>query len=79
MSQPTIRAPQDRRALVAVDLGAESCRISLLRWHGDTAEITLVHRFPNGPVRTLDTLHWDVLHLYGEMLAALRQIGRAHV
>jgi rhamnulokinase len=24
--------PEDRRALVAVDLGAESCRVSLLRW-----------------------------------------------
>ena len=24
--------PQDKRALIAVDLGAESCRVSLLRW-----------------------------------------------
>lgn len=43
-------APKDRRALVAVDLGAESCRVSLLRWHADKPEITLVHRFANGPV-----------------------------
>ncbi|HVG27419.1 MAG TPA: hypothetical protein VM865_07420 [Acidobacteriaceae bacterium] len=26
----------DRRALVAIDLGAESCRVSLLRWTGAT-------------------------------------------
>ena len=30
------RIPKDKRALVAVDLGAESCRVSLLRWHTAT-------------------------------------------
>ena len=34
-------------ALVAVDLGAESCRVSLLRWIDGPAEIQLVHRFAN--------------------------------
>ncbi len=56
------RAPQipdARRALVAVDLGAESCRVSLLRWHGDVPEITLVHRFANGPVDR-GGLHWPL-------------------
>src|SRR5207237_10445541 len=33
----------------------------------------VVHRFPNVGVRTLDTLHWDVLRLYGEMVAGLRR------
>jgi rhamnulokinase len=32
----------------------------------------VLHRFPNGPVRTLDSLHWDVLRLYNEMLHTLR-------
>jgi rhamnulokinase len=53
------RVANDTRALVAVDLGAESCRVSLLRWHGDTAEVTLVHRFPNGPVED-DGLRWPL-------------------
>ncbi len=53
------RVPKDKRALVAVDLGAESCRVSLLRWPGDTAEIALVHRFPNGPVED-DGLRWPL-------------------
>ncbi len=44
--EPTI---SDRRARVAIDLGAESCRVSLLRWANGRAEITEVHRFPNGP------------------------------
>ncbi len=42
-----------------MDLGAESCRVSLLRWQGDTAEITVVHRFPNGPVEE-DGLRWPL-------------------
>ncbi len=54
-----LRIPNDKRALVAVDLGAESCRVSLLRWHDGTAEITLVHRFPNGPVED-DGLRWPL-------------------
>ena len=41
--------PSDRRALVAVDLGAESCRVSLLRWVEGKAAISLVHRFANAP------------------------------
>ena len=33
--------------LVAVDLGAESCRVSLLRWIEGQPEIRLIHRFAN--------------------------------
>ena len=51
--------PKDKRALVAVDLGAESCRVSLLRWHDDTPAIALVHRFPNGPVED-NGLRWPL-------------------
>ena len=35
-----------------------------------------VHRFPNVPVRTRGTLHWDVLRLFDEMLDGLRAAGR---
>ena len=52
--------PRDRRALVAVDLGAESCRVSLLRWRNDAPEITLVHRFLNSPVQHGDCLCWPL-------------------
>ena len=41
--------PADARASIAVDLGAESCRVSLLRWLDGKPEITLVHRFANAP------------------------------
>src|SRR5216684_9218668 len=52
--------PADKRASIAVDLGAESCRVSLLRWLDDKAEITLVHRFANAPREVNGGLHWDL-------------------
>ncbi|HEX2917846.1 MAG TPA: FGGY family carbohydrate kinase, partial [Edaphobacter sp.] len=52
--------PEDRRASIAVDLGAESCRVSLLRWVGSSPRIELVHRFGNGPVQRQDGLHWPL-------------------
>ncbi|WP_433969243.1 rhamnulokinase [Tunturiibacter gelidiferens] len=52
--------PQDTRALIAVDLGAESCRVSLLRWVAGGSEITLVHRFANAPREADGGLRWDL-------------------
>ena len=40
-------------------------------------ELTEVHRFSNDPVRLPDGLHWDVLRLYREVLAGLREATRA--
>jgi rhamnulokinase len=58
--------------LLAFDLGAESGRGVLGLFDGRELRLEVVHRFPNGGVRTRDTLHWDVLRLYGEMLQTLR-------
>src|SRR4051812_20341589 len=57
--------------ILAFDLGAESGRGVLGLFDGSKLSLEVIHRFGNGPVRTLDTLHWDVLHLHAEMLAAL--------
>ena len=48
------------RARIAIDLGAESCRVSLLRWHGSRPAIEVVHRISNGPVHRADGLHWPI-------------------
>ena len=52
--------PNDQRASIAVDLGAESCRVSLLRWKNGRASIELVHRFPNNPREIDGGLRWDL-------------------
>ncbi|MFG2072912.1 rhamnulokinase [Nonomuraea maritima] len=58
----------------AVDLGASSGRVMVADL-SDGLSLTEVHRFPNGPVRVADRLHWDILGLYREILAGLRDAG----
>ncbi len=58
---------------LAFDLGAESGRAILGSFDGERLGLEVIHRFENGVVRTLDTLHWDVLHLWREMLVGLRK------
>jgi rhamnulokinase len=62
--------------LAAVDVGASSGRVMAARVGADRLELHEVHRFPNRPVRTAGTLHWDVLALYGGILDGLREAGR---
>jgi rhamnulokinase len=66
------------KKLLAFDLGAESGRGVLGLFDGQRLRLEVVHRFGNGPVRTLEALHWDVLRLYSEMLAALRRCAAEH-
>src|SRR3954467_1369882 len=62
--------------LAAVDLGASSGRVMAARVGPERLDLSEVHRFPNRPVRTAGTLHWDILGLYGGVLDGLRAAGR---
>lgn len=66
------------KRFLAFDLGAESGRGLLGLFDGSRLSLEVVHRFPNGAVRTLDTLHWDVLRLYEEMLQTLHLCAAKH-
>ncbi|MFO0966450.1 MAG: hypothetical protein U0793_12815 [Gemmataceae bacterium] len=57
------------KKIFAFDLGAESGRGLIGHFDGERIQLEVLHRFPNGAVATLDTLHWDVLFLYQEMPA----------
>jgi rhamnulokinase len=65
-----------RPSLVAVDLGAESCRVSLLRWAGGQPAIELVHRFPNGPLDLGGRLRWDLEGILQGVEDGLRACAR---
>lgn len=65
--------PEDERALVAIDLGAESCRVSLLRWIDRKPRISLVHRFSNAPRETKGGLRWDLERIEAGVDDGLRQ------
>src|SRR5277367_2198051 len=53
--------------LVAIDLGAESCRVSLLEWCDGRPHIELVHRFSNAPLAYGEELHWDFSRILSEV------------
>jgi rhamnulokinase len=65
--------PVDTRASIAVDLGAESCRVSLVRWVDRRPEITLVHRFANAPREVDGGLHWDLAMIEAGLDDGLRR------
>jgi rhamnulokinase len=62
--------------LAAVDLGAQSGRVAVGRFDGERLGVTEVHRFANVPVRVRDTLNWDILAVYRDVLDGLRAAGR---
>jgi len=60
-------------ARIAIDLGAESCRVSLLRWKDGTPAIDLIHRLPNGPVHRGPSLHWPIEAILAGLEEGLRK------
>src|SRR5580658_11347120 len=64
--------------ILAIDLGAESGRGLIGSFDGDRLGLEVVHRFANGGAQTLDTLHWDVLGLWREILTTLRKAEAEH-
>jgi rhamnulokinase len=66
---------KDRRALIAVDLGAQSCRVSLLRRLRGGFDIATVYRAANAPVRRNGSLFWDWQALCREVDEGLRTAG----
>jgi rhamnulokinase len=67
----------DLRALVAIDLGAESCRVSLLRWIDGEPFIKLIHRIPNGPISMGNHLHWPLDRILAGVEEGLRKAAKA--
>jgi rhamnulokinase len=64
-------------ARVAIDLGAQSCRVSLLRWINGRAEIKVIHRIPNGPVHQGGSLHWALATILAGLEDGLRKAAEA--
>jgi rhamnulokinase len=69
--------PADARASIAVDLGAESCRVSLLRWIDGKPVISLVERFANAPREIAAEfgggLRWDLARIVAGLDEGLRK------
>src|ERR1035441_9515374 len=65
------------RARIAIDLGAESCRVSLLRWLDRRPVIELIHRIPNGPVHADGSLRWPFDKILLGLEEGLRKAAQA--
>ncbi|HEY1902992.1 MAG TPA: FGGY family carbohydrate kinase [Terracidiphilus sp.] len=64
-------------ARIAIDLGAESCRVSLLRWPGGQPTIEVVHRIPNGPNHEGREMHWPLDTILAGLEEGLRKAAEA--
>jgi rhamnulokinase len=64
--------PANNAALVAVDLGAQSCRVSLLRLIRGAPEIQVIHRFSNAPTVLDKGLQWDIGRIVAGVEEGLR-------
>jgi len=64
-------------ARVAIDLGAESCRVSLLRWVDGKPAVDVIHRIPNGPKHRGDTLYWPLKQMLAGLEEGLRKAAAA--
>jgi rhamnulokinase len=62
----------------AVDLGAESGRVVVGSFDGQTVALEETHRFANTPVRAAGTLHWDVLRLWNDIQDGLAKAHQQH-
>jgi rhamnulokinase len=65
------------RAVVAVDLGAESGRVVLGRFDGDRVALEEVHRFPTPPRQHNGHLRWDLRGLWTQIRTGLAAVGEA--
>jgi rhamnulokinase len=73
VSAPHGKSPRDSRARIAIDLGAESCRVSLLRWQEGSPHISEVHRIANGPVERAGAMHWPLARILAGVEEGLRK------
>ena len=67
-----MRQPANKKALVAIDLGAQSCRVSLLRWERGVPNVRVVHRFLNGPIVEKQSLRWNIQRIFAGVVEGLR-------
>jgi rhamnulokinase len=64
---------------IACDLGAESGRVMLGVFDGSQLALEEVYRFPNGPIRVLGSIRWNLLGLHREILHGLRLVAARNV
>ncbi len=57
--------------VIAVDLGAESGRVIKVGLDGNNLSMEEVHRFPNVTVQVHDSMYWDTLRLWHDIVTGI--------
>ncbi len=60
---------------IACDLGAESGRVIVGALKDGKLGLEEIHRFPNGPIRLVGTMRWNLLGIFAELKKALSMVG----
>lgn len=68
----------NQKVYLAVDLGAESGRVTAGLWDGSKIRLEEVHRFSNGATVLGESLRWDVLRLWSEIRGGLALAGKKY-
>ncbi|HTS12377.1 MAG TPA: rhamnulokinase family protein [Candidatus Limnocylindrales bacterium] len=66
-------------AFCAIDLGAQSGRVILVRLLRETLSMREVHRFANEPVHYGSSLHWDAPRLWWEICHGLENLAQDQI
>jgi rhamnulokinase len=64
------------RNIIAIDLGAESCRVSLATRTEEHSTLQTVHRFPNAPIPVENHLFWDLAAIQDGVVAGILKCTR---
>src|SRR5260221_3343939 len=64
------------KSVLAVDIGAESGRVIIVRFDGQRLALEECYRFANVPVLVENTLHWNILRLWNDVQAGIRKAGK---
>src|SRR5260221_2101497 len=64
------------KSVLAVDIGAESGRVIIVRFDGQRLALEECYRFANVPVLVENTLHWDILRLWNDVQAGICKAGK---
>ncbi|MCK4401798.1 rhamnulokinase [bacterium] len=64
---------------IAVDLGAESGRLTLGKFDGKKIVLEEKHRFYTGGTRLNNTLYWDVINFFNEIKKGLQKCSKSEI
>ena len=54
------------------DFGASNGRAIVAHFDGKRVTMDVTHRFEHGPIYVTDTIYWDILHLFSELINGLK-------